>query len=336
MQRIRFTRVHGRKIAWAAVGSGPVLVMGGWWCSHLELNWRDDVFRRFLLGLADRFTVIRYDRPGTGLSDQDGPLGLDLAGEVDVLAAVVAEAGERVSLFGGSSGGCIAMAYAAAHTDTVERLALYGSYANGADIASPEARDAIVAITLNHWGAGSRLLADVFMPSGTPADREAYVRFQRAAATPQDAARSLAAVYDYDVREHLPHITMPTLVVHRRDDRAIPFALGRDLARTIPDTQFVALDGADHLPWHGDTTSITHAVTTFLGAPTPPPSVKDLSPREIEILRLVAQGLSDHEIAAHLVLSPHTVHRHVANIRTKLGLSSRSAAAAHAAKAGLI
>ncbi|HSP74269.1 MAG TPA: helix-turn-helix transcriptional regulator, partial [Gaiellaceae bacterium] len=96
-----------------------------------------------------------------------------------------------------------------------------------------------------------------------------------------------------------------------------------------------------HPPWHGDSGALVDAVAAFLGiAPPareqPPVGLEELSTREREVLRLVAEGLSDADIAARLVLSPHTVHRHVANIRRKLGLHSRSAAAAHAARAGLI
>ncbi|GLZ33594.1 LuxR family transcriptional regulator [Lentzea sp. NBRC 105346] len=324
-QTVRFTRVRGRTVAWAAVGSGPPLVLGGWWCGHLELDWRSPLFRAFCEGFADRFTVIRYDRPGTGLSNRDDPVPASLDEEVEVLAAVVAAAGPPVSLFGGSSGSCIATAYAATHP--VTRLVLYGAYARGADIPGG---DAVLAAVRTHWGVGSRLLAEVFVPDGTAADRAELVRFQREAASPAAATEALAAVYRFDVQARLPLVTAPTLVLHRRDDRAIPFALGRDVASRIPGARFVSLAGTDHFPWRGDASAIVEASLGFLGdAPA-------LTDREVEILRLVAQGLSDHEIAARLFLSPHTVHRHVANIRTKLGLPSRTAAAAHAVKAGLI
>jgi pimeloyl-ACP methyl ester carboxylesterase/DNA-binding CsgD family transcriptional regulator len=343
-QLVRFTSVNGRRVAWATVGSGPVVVVGGWWCSHLELDWRDALFRRFADMFADRFTLVRYDRPGTGLSDRDGSSITALDDEVAVLAAVVEQVGEPVSLFGGSSGGCVAAAYAAAQPERVDRLVLYGSYAEGAKIADREARESILTVVARHWGAGSRLLADVFLPNATPEDREAFVRFQRAVATPDIAAASLRAVYEFDVRDRLAAVRVPTLVLHRRQDRAIPFALGRDVASRIPGASFVALDGTDHLPWRGDAASLVRATVDFLGDAAGPaagrqvqvPASTDLSTREVEVLRLVAQGWNDHEIAQRLVLSEHTVHRHVANIRTKLGVTSRTAAVARAARADLI
>ncbi|MFL6124796.1 alpha/beta fold hydrolase [Actinophytocola sp.] len=346
-QVIRFTDAGGRRLAWGSAGTGPPLVLGGWWCGHLEMDWRNPLFRQFLDLLTERFTVIRYDRPGSGLSDRAGPPATSLAEEVAALAAVIDEVGDRVCLFGGSSGSCVAAAYAATHPRRVDRLVLYGGYANGTDIAGAEARESILAAVARHWGVGSRLLADVFLPEATAAERDELVRLQQACMTKENAAASLAAVYTMDVREHLAAITAPTLVVHRREDRAIPFGLGQDVAARVRGATFVAVDGMDHFPWRGDMVAVARAILSFLtgeqpterrAAPASPalPALPALSTREIEVLRLVAQGMSDQEIARQLVLSVHTVHRHVANVRQKLDVPSRTAAAARAARAGLI
>ncbi|WP_328453249.1 alpha/beta fold hydrolase [Amycolatopsis sp. NBC_00438] len=339
-QAVRFAAAGDRTVAWATAGAGPPLVVGNWWCGHLELDWQNPLFRRFGGLLGDRFTLVRYDRPGVGMSDPAGPLVTSLADEVKALSAVVDAAGEKVSLFGGSSAGCAAMAYAAAHPDRVERLVLYGSYARGTEIATAEARDSLLTLLGRHWGVGSRVLADLFLPTATAVERDEFVRFQRAALSAAKAERALAAVYAFDVRDRLAAIEVPTLVLHRRDDRAIPFALGRDVAARIPGATFVPLDGTDHLPWRGDTDALVRPVREFLGAgrrARPPGSpAGGLSARELDVLRLVAQGLSDQEIARRLGISAHTAHRHVSNIRGKLGVSSRAAAAAHAATAGLL
>jgi pimeloyl-ACP methyl ester carboxylesterase/DNA-binding CsgD family transcriptional regulator len=339
-QVVRFTAAGDRTVAWATVGAGPPLVVGGWWCGHLELDWQNALFRRFAALLGDRFTLVRYDRPGAGMSDPAGPLVTSPADELAALSAVVDAAGEKVSLFGGSSGGCAAIAYAAAHPERVERLVLYGSYGRGTEIATAEARDSLLAIVGRHWGVGSRVLADLFLPTATAAERDEFVRFQRAGLTAEKAVRSLAAVYAFDVRDQLDRIEVPTLVLHRRDDRAIPFALGRDVAARIPGATFVPLDGTDHLPWRGDVEGLVRPVREFLGAGRRARRTgsahQDLSERELDVLRLVAQGLSDQEIARRLGISAHTAHRHVSNIRGKLGVSSRAAAAAHAATAGLL
>jgi pimeloyl-ACP methyl ester carboxylesterase/DNA-binding CsgD family transcriptional regulator len=355
-QTIRFTTDGDHRIAWARSGSGPPLVLSGWWMVDLELNWREPRFRAFVEALGRHRTVIRFDPPGTGLSG-DGtpaePKRADLGEEAAALAAVVEAAGaDPVDLFAGSSGCPIGIAFAAAHPERLRRIVLYGGYASGSGIADARSRKAIVDLVREHWGLGSRALADVFMPTATAPEREGFVEFQRRAASADQAARSLEAVYSFDVSGRLGATPPGAVVLHRRADRAIPFRLGRQLAAGLPDATFVALDGDDHLPWFGDTDQLLGAVFDALGIeekPTlsrPPepvtapaagaPGSGDLTKRETEVLGLIADGLSDREIADRLVLSPHTVHRHVANVRTKLGLPTRAAAVAAAAKRGLL
>lgn len=331
-QVVRYADIGGRSVAWSAVGDGPPLVVGGWWSSHLAQDWADPGFRRFVAQLADRFTVVRYDRYGTGASDRSSAPPASLDDEADLLAGVVGLLRAPVCLFGASSGGPVAMRFAARYPSAVDRLVLYGTYADGSEIAAPEARRAMLELVAGHWGMGTRMLAEVFLPGGSAADRARFARLQRRAATPDAAVASLRAVYEFDVRADAPHVTAPTLVMHRRDDRAIPFALGADLASQMEGARFVALDGDEHFPWRGDAASVVAEIRRFLGAPAATPSPKPvpvaLTAREAEVLAQVAAGRTDAEIAETLVLSPHTVHRHVANIRTKLGVPSRAAAAA--------
>jgi pimeloyl-ACP methyl ester carboxylesterase/DNA-binding CsgD family transcriptional regulator len=348
-QEIRFTEGEGRRIAWARSGDGPPLVFCGWWMSHLELNWREPRFRAFVETLGRHRTVIRYDAPGSGVSADGTAAAASLDGEAAALAAVVEASGApSVDLFAGSSGAPVGIAYAAAHPERAERLVICGGYASGASIADARTRGAMVGLVREHWGIGSRVLADIFMPSAEGPEREAFVAFQREAASAEEAARSLDAVYRFDVAARLGDVKTPTVVLHRREDRSIPFELGRELAAGLPEARFVALDGADHYPWFGDSDAVLRAVLNALGidgatAMGPEPRIgrpsteePDLTSRETEVLTLVANGLSDREIAERLVLSPHTVHRHVANIRTKLGLPTRAAAVAAAARRGLL
>jgi pimeloyl-ACP methyl ester carboxylesterase/DNA-binding CsgD family transcriptional regulator len=258
------------------------------------------------------------------------------------LTALLAELGlERVSLLGGSSGSCTAIAFASAFPERVERLVLYGSYPNGAAIAEPAVTDAILAAVRAHWGLGSRLLSDLFLTKAEPAAHEHFARLQRESATAHTAAALLELVYRLDVRDCLPLVRTPTAVIHRRDDRAIPYPLGREVAAAIPGATFIPLQGSAHFPWHGDVDSVIRACREALGPEPSSPRASDpdrvlLSDREQEIIACVARGLSDREIAEHLVLSPHTVHRHVANIRRKLGRTSRTAAVAEAGRLGLL
>jgi pimeloyl-ACP methyl ester carboxylesterase/DNA-binding CsgD family transcriptional regulator len=333
-QVVRHARVGDRTVAWSSVGSGPPLVIGGWWASHLALNWEDRAFQKFVNELARRHTVVRYDRPGTGLSDRAGPAPAGIDDELATLAGLIDSIGlSRVSVMGASAGCAAASAYAAEHPERVDRLVLYGSFSRGADIASPSARELMLSVIEGHWGLGSRVLADVFLPNATADDREEFARFQRRSASRETASAALRAVYEMDSSAHLARVRVPTLVLHRRDDRAIPFALGREVADTVPGATFVALDGEDHFPWLGDSPAVVEAIERFLdGMPQPaasrPNASAALTAREREVLLLVAQGLTDAQIADRLMLSAHTVHRHVANARTKLGVPSRAAAAA--------
>src|SRR5689334_5050945 len=135
---IRFLPHSGRRMAYETRGDGPPLVAPAWWVSHLELDWQSADFRRFWDGVSDGYTLIRYDRLGVGVSDRTmRAADLTIDGEVAMLCALLDELRlERVSLVGGSCGGCTAIAFAAAFPERVDRLLLYGSYPDGAAIAA--------------------------------------------------------------------------------------------------------------------------------------------------------------------------------------------------------
>jgi len=346
-QTTGFARMpDGRRIAFAVVGSGPALVMPAWWVSNVVEDWHIDPFRRFVEGLAAGRTVVRYDRVGTGVSDRERPRQTFTPDfEAATLGAVLDELElERVSLMGISCGGCVAVSFAASWPERVDRLVLYGSYADGHTLGPKEARAGVVDLVRSHWGLGSRLLADMFGPSWSPENRAAFTASQRASADAHVAASLLELIYETDVREDLPRVRAPALVVHREHDRAMRLSGAREVAALLPRAELVTLPGDAHLPWHGDGDAVLRAIAPFLGIKAPPPPARtvdaagldELSKREREVLGLVAQGLSDAQIAERLVISPHTVHRHVANILGKLGLPTRAAAAAHAARAGLL
>jgi pimeloyl-ACP methyl ester carboxylesterase/DNA-binding CsgD family transcriptional regulator len=340
---IRFLQFAGRRVAYAVSGDGPPLVAPAWWVSHLELDWGDRAFRGLWESVGEGYALVRYDRLGIGMSDREvRDEELTLEGEVALLGAVLDElALEGVVLVGGSSGGCAAIAFAGRFPDRVNGLLLYGAYADGSAITSPEVREAIVSTVRSHWGLGSRVLADIFLGESSSVEQERFARYQRAAASPEIAAALLELIYRNDVRAELEHVRAPTLVVHRRGDRAIPYHLGRELAAAIPGATLIPLDGSAHFPWAGDTQSVARALRSLLAPKAPArvagePAAVLLSGREREVLALVARGLSDREIAEQLILSHHTVHRHVANIRHKLGRGSRTAAVAEAARLGLL
>ena len=171
---IRFLTVEGRRLAYEVSGEGPLLLAPAWWVSHLEVDRRNQVFARFWEAIGDGYSLVRYDRLGVGVSDRelrDEDLTLD--SEVEVIGALLDELGaERVGLLGGSSGGCAAIAFAARFPERVERLMLYGSYADGPSITAASVREAIVAAVRSHWGIGSRLLSDIFLGEAAPWSRK--------------------------------------------------------------------------------------------------------------------------------------------------------------------
>jgi pimeloyl-ACP methyl ester carboxylesterase/DNA-binding CsgD family transcriptional regulator len=346
-QTTGFARLPGgERIAFAVVGSGPAIVMPAWWVSHVVEDRHFDPLRAFVEGLAAGRMVVRYDRLGTGMSDRERPPETFTPEFEDAtLCAILDELSlVRMTLMGISCGGCTAVSFAARRPERVDRLVLYGGYAEGHALGPLQARTSMADLVRSHWGLGSRLLADMLAPGWSAEDRAAFTAFQRAAAGAQVAADLLALIYETDVRDELPRVRAPALVVHREDDRAMRLKGAREVAALLPRADLVTLPGNAHLPWHGDGDAVLRAIAPFLGieGPAAPASRPDadalgeLSAREREVLGLVAEGYNDVQIAERLVLSAHTVHRHVANILAKLHLPTRAAAAAAAARAGLL
>ncbi|HWC38133.1 MAG TPA: alpha/beta fold hydrolase, partial [Acidimicrobiales bacterium] len=199
---VRFLPFAGHRVAYTVTGEGSPLVAPAWWVSHLELDRENPSIRDFWGSVGEGHTVVRYDRPGVGMSDRAvGDEELTLDAEVALLGAVLDElAIEEAVLIGGSSGGCPAIAFAARFPERVSRLLLYGAYADGSSITSPEVREVMVATVRSHWGLGSRVLADIFLGEATSVEQEELARYQRAAASPEMAAALLELIYHNDVR----------------------------------------------------------------------------------------------------------------------------------------
>jgi pimeloyl-ACP methyl ester carboxylesterase len=185
-QRLGSTRTPGGlEIAYAKAGHGRPLLFVGGWLSHLELSWALPAERAFLESLAQGRTLIRYDRPGCGLSDRSSSIEPSVESELDVVAAVLAAAGiERSDIVASSLGVPLMTAWAARHPESVGRLVLYGGWARGADVGSPEVREHVVGLVRGGWGLGADVLTDIFAPDASAGTRAALSTYQREASSP--------------------------------------------------------------------------------------------------------------------------------------------------------
>jgi len=319
----------GGRVAYAVTGSGPPLLLVPGWLSHLELGWAIPAERRFHQALSTGRTLVRYDRPGCGLSDPHaGPhtLGLELA----TVSAVVAALGlDRLDVFGTSLGAPVAARWAADHPEAVDRLVLYGGWAEGRAIGDEDSRQHVLGLVGTHWGLGSDLLTELYAPDADAGTRRAIAAYQRAASSAPTAVALLELALSLDVRPALGQVRAPTLVLHRREDRAAPLAQGQALAASIPGAELVELEGRSHLPAFGDVDAVLQPVRRFLGLPRlRAEPATGLTPRQNEVAGLVAEGLTNREIAERLHLTERSAESHLERIRLRLGFRTRAQVAA--------
>ncbi|HZS16208.1 MAG TPA: alpha/beta fold hydrolase [Candidatus Dormibacteraeota bacterium] len=329
------TDASGRSVAWSVSGSGgpPTVEVSGL-PTHLLLDWRDPLLGDFQRELGAERRLLRHDRPGTGLCG-----GAAAAPHLDATAldAVVAASGEgRVALLAHSFGAAAAVELCLRRPQAVSHLVLFGAAARlhddpGSGALTPQLADALARLARADWQLASRTLADLLLPGADSATLNAYSEHLRTVAGGEAAAEMLRAVRDVDLREMLPHIAVPTLVLHRRDDRVVALHAARDLASRIAGARLEVLDGAEHLPHAGDTASVSAAIARFLS-----PAVHPLTRREIDVLRQIGEGLTNQEAGAELGVSEATVARHLANVYAKLDVATRGAAVARARRWGLL
>jgi pimeloyl-ACP methyl ester carboxylesterase/DNA-binding CsgD family transcriptional regulator len=334
-QRLReTTRSDGTRIAFATAGRGPALLLVDGWLSHLEVGWAFPPQRYLLECLAQGRMLVRYDRPGSGLSDRPPPgsvaAEVSLGSELETLAAVVAAAGlDRFELLGTSMGTATVVAWAAQYPQTVDRLVLYGGFADGSGISPPEVQEHVAGLVGSHWGLGTDVLADIFAPEAAAATRAAFVDYMRQASSAETAVSMLRLSYAIDVTDLLASVRAPTLVMHRQHDRAAPLEQSRLLAAGIANATLQVLPGRSHLPYIGDVDSLVAAVRQFLGLPTRQlPRTPVLTRRQSQVAALVSEGLTNREIGERLGIGERSAEGHVERIRTRLGVRSRAQIAA--------
>ena len=256
-QEIRFcTAGDGTRLAYATSGAGPPLVKAANWLSHLDYDWESPVWRHWLAELSRRFSLVRYDERGCGLSDWDiGRFSFD--DWVDDLEAVVDATGlDRFSLLGISQGGPVAIAYVVRHPERVSHLVLLGAFAQGRrkSARTPDELDlaeAHIEIVRLGWGRPDpmyrQIFAARFLPEATQEQWRSFDELQRRSTSPENAWRFVDEFANIDVTSLAPQLTVPTLIMCSRREPDNRFEQSRLLAAQIPNSRLVPLDSSNHL-----------------------------------------------------------------------------------------
>jgi class 3 adenylate cyclase/pimeloyl-ACP methyl ester carboxylesterase len=262
-QEIKYCRSHdGVRLAYSLAGSGPPLVKSANWINHLELDWELPLYRHMLTGLTKNHTLIRYDARGNGLSDWDSS-ELSIDAWVNDLEAVVSATGlDRFPIFGFSQGCAISIAYAVRNPDRVSRLILFGGFATGrynrASTTPADLERFRAVATLMRFGWNSedptfrQMMTSQLMPTATKEQAQAFNEMQRKSLSAENAARHYETVCGFDIRDLLPQVSVPTLILHIRDDLMVPIDESRRMAAGIAGARFVSLPGKNHIPLEND------------------------------------------------------------------------------------
>jgi class 3 adenylate cyclase/pimeloyl-ACP methyl ester carboxylesterase len=307
--RIQYcTSADGTRIAYAVMGEGPLLLTTPSSWESVGFVLQDSIGGPFYNPLAANHTVVRYDRRGTGLSDRDRT-DFTLDSEVQDIEAVVDSVGIKpLALMGGFHLGPAAISFVARHPDEVSHLILYGTFARGRDLTRDEVKASLISMVRSHWGMGSRMLGDITAPDIGGETQELLARDERDSTSGETVARLIEMSYEFNVTELLQQVLLPTLVMHRRGDRAIPFRKGRELAAALPNAKLVVLEGVTHWPWFGDTNSVLRALQEYIGGeaplvPTGPATIHTILFTDIEGSTALTERLGDAK--AREVLREH-------------------------------
>jgi class 3 adenylate cyclase len=276
----RYARSGEVGIAYQVFGEGEMdLVLAFPFLSHLDLMWESPPLSHFLRRLGSFARVLVFDRRGVGLSDPVArPATLEERMD-DVRAVMDAAGSERAALLGMSEGATMCMLFAATYPERTSALVLWGAMARSTAAPdypwAPEKEAVLEAqaeLVAPLWGQGATI--EIFSPSmaADPRAREFQARFERQAASPMRVRQLVEMFLDTDVRGTLPLIQAPTLVLHRRQDRAVNYRAARWLAEQIEGSRYTELEGEDHFPWVGDSDAALAAIEEFLTGVRPGPA----------------------------------------------------------------
>jgi DNA-binding CsgD family transcriptional regulator/pimeloyl-ACP methyl ester carboxylesterase len=290
--------------------------------------------------LARSVRLVLYDGRGMGSSDRRlDPLDLGLEAHYRDLEAVLRAVGApAVALLGYYHSVATALAYAADRPAAVTRMVLFGGAPRMRDAMSPVQTQALLSLVEQDWDLFADTAATAWL-GWSAADSGAMVAEAfRGAATPTVAKAWFLAAAEIDVTDRLPQVSAPTLVLHRQGTRQIPVEVSRRLAAGLPDGRLVELPGSSPTLFLEDAAGDLDLVTRFLtGGDVAPAALPadGVTARELDVLRLLATGESNAQIARALGIAVHTVERHTANLYRKIGARGRADATAYAVRRGI-
>ena len=267
----RYAKSGEIHIAYQVVGRGDLdLVFVPGWISHVESVWEEPSYARFLNRLASFSRLIMFDKRGTGMSDRDAGLPTLEERMDDVRAVMDAVGSERAAIFGTSEGGNMSVLFATTYPERTIALITFGIFAKRIRsddypwAPTPEQREAWYAQLEREWGGPAELETLAPTVAGDRRFASWWGTYLRHGASPR-AALTLARTNTLiDVRDILPTIRVPTLVLHRTGDRDVSVEEGRYIAERIPGATFVELPGHDHLVFVGDQDALLDEIEEFL------------------------------------------------------------------------
>jgi pimeloyl-ACP methyl ester carboxylesterase len=271
LPEIRYAKSDGVHIAYQVIGDGPLdLVVVPGWVSNIDCFWEEPSMAQFLKRLGSFARLILFDKRGTGLSDRITSTPTLEERMDDVRAVMEAVGSEKAALLGYSEGGPMCALFAASYPRRTHSLIMIGAYARRLQAPgytcghSRKENEAFIEMIRSGWGGPVGLETRAPDLMADAAFKNWWARLLRNGSSPSAAVALARMNAEIDVRHVLTTIQVPTLVLHRTGDRAIPVACGRSMAEQIPGAKFIELPGNDHLPWAGNADEILDEVQAFL------------------------------------------------------------------------
>ncbi len=300
----RYARLGDLHLAYQVIGEGPpdILLLDQWF-GHVDAQWDVAPVAELRERLATFGRLIMFDKRGTGLSDPIPTSSLPTLEEFmgDIPAVMDTVGSERAAMIANIGGGILAMPFAAAHPERVSSLILIDCFARfleAPDFPIGAPYEALApALDLAEGDTGRGVMVDLFAPSVANDERlrRAWARYERSAATPGSTKAIVRLIYESDVRDILPAIRVPTLVVHRAEANGFGVEHGRYLATHIPGAKYVELPGRDNLIWAGDQDGVVAEIQDFVTGIRPAPD-----PRRVLATVMFTDIVGSTQLAAEL------------------------------------